>query len=56
LAGVEGASVVDITQVAMCVHQNHNYGYHPNGASGVRTDEQALRNFQLAGGHKHLYY
>ena len=51
----EGAEVVDVTRAAMCVHQNHNYGYHPNGASGVRTDEQARRNFELAGGRRHLY-
>jgi hypothetical protein len=51
----EGAVVVDVTRAAMCVHQNHNYGYHPNGASGVRTDEQARRNFELAGGRRHLY-
>ena len=51
----ERAAVVDVTQVAMCVHQNHNYGYHSNGATGVRTDEQAQRNFALAGGRRHLY-
>jgi hypothetical protein len=51
----EQAAVVDVTQVAMCVHQNHNYGYHPNGALGVRTDLQARRNFELAGGRRHLY-
>lgn len=51
----QGAAVVDVTKVAMCVHQNHNYGYHPNGANGVRSDEQARRNYELAGGRKHLY-
>jgi hypothetical protein len=54
-AGEQGAAVVDVTQAAMCIHQNHNYGYHPNGASGVRTDEQARRNFELAGGRRHLH-
>jgi hypothetical protein len=51
----QGAAVVDVTQVAMCIHQNHNYDYHPNGATGVRSDEQSLRNYELAGGRKHLY-
>ena len=50
----EGAAVVDVTEMAMCVHQNHDYGYHPNGVSGVRADTQARRNFELAGGQKHL--
>ena len=50
----QGAAVVDATQVAMCVHQNHGYGYHPDGARGVWADEQARRNFALAGGRRHL--
>jgi hypothetical protein len=51
----QGAAVVDVTQVAMCVHQNHGYSYHPGGVQGVHSDGQAQRNFQLAGGRKHLY-
>jgi len=49
------AAVVDATQIAMCVHQNHGYSYHPEGVKGVRDDEQARRNFALAGGRKHLF-
>src|SRR5262249_6954438 len=51
----QGAAVVDVTQVAMCVHQNHGYSYHPCGVQGVYSDGQAQRNFQLAGGRRHLY-
>src|SRR5262249_10847626 len=49
----EHADVVDITPSALCVHQNHNYGYHPAGVKGVHTDAQARRNFELAGNGKH---
>ncbi len=51
----DGASVVDVSNLVTAVHQNHNYGYHPVGASGVWTDEQARENYSLAGGQWHLY-
>jgi len=50
----ERVAVIDVTPSAMCVHQNHNYGYHPSGVKGVHTDVQAKRNFELAGNGKHL--
>jgi hypothetical protein len=50
-----GAPVVDATAVVKAVHQNHDYSYHPAGAKGVWQDEQAQRNYQLAGGKSHLY-
>lgn len=50
----ERADVVDVTSAAICVHQNHNYGYHPSGVKGVHTDAQAKRNLELAGNGKHL--
>ena len=46
--------VVDASRVVRAVHQNHDYGYHPQGKLGVWNDEQAQRNFQLAGGGDHL--
>jgi hypothetical protein len=50
-----GAAVVDVSDTVTAVHQNHNYGYHPVGASGVWADEQARENYSLAGGKWHLY-
>lgn len=49
-----GANVVDATQFMMAVHQNHGYGYHPQGKQGTNEDELALRNIELAGGRRHL--
>jgi hypothetical protein len=50
----EGAAVVDASGVVTAIHQNHDYGYHPAGAKGVWTDEQAQDNYRLAGGRWHL--
>ena len=50
----EGAAVVDASEVVTAIHQNHDYGYHPAGAKGVWTDEQAKENWELAGGRWHL--
>ena len=50
----EGAAVVDASEVVTAIHQNHDYGYHPAGAKGVWTDEQAKENYELAGGLWHL--
>ena len=51
----EGADVVDASDVVTAIHQNHGYGYHPQGARGVWEDEQAQENLRLAGGPWHLY-
>jgi hypothetical protein len=49
-----GTPVVDASAMVRAIHQNHDYGYHPQGKLGVWNDEQARRNFQLAGGWGHL--
>ena len=49
-----GANVVDATPFMMAVHQNHGYGYHPQGKQGTNVDELAQRNIELAGGRRHL--
>jgi hypothetical protein len=49
-----GVPVVDASAVVLAVHQNHDYGYHPQGKLGVWNDEQAQRNFQLGGGQDHV--
>ena len=46
--------VVDASAMVMAVHQNHDYGYHPQGKQGVFHDAEAGRNHELAGGWKHL--
>lgn len=46
--------VVDVSAVVVAVHQNHGYGYHPQGKQGVFHDEEAGRNLRLAGGWNHL--
>lgn len=53
-ARAEGAAVVDVSEVVTAIHQNHDYAYHPAGAAGVWTDEQAKENYKLAGGRWHL--
>ena len=47
--------VVDATRVVKAVHQNHDYSYHPAGATGVWQDDQSKKNYELAGGKWHLY-
>ncbi len=49
-----GADVVDASEAVTAIHQNHGYGYHPQGARGVWSDEQAAENYRLAGGRWHL--
>jgi hypothetical protein len=48
------AAVVDASAEVVAIHQNHDYGYHPQGKSGVWHGEEAGRNYRLAGGWKHL--
>src|SRR5215469_13776178 len=50
-----GADVVDVSAQVTAIHQNHDYGYHPQGAQGVWNDEQAVSNYVNAGGRWHLY-
>jgi hypothetical protein len=47
-------AVVDASAAILAVHQNHDYGYHPQGKSGVFHGVEAGRNYELAGGWKHL--
>lgn len=46
--------VVDASPVVLAIHQNHDYGYHPQGKPGVWHGPEAGRNAQLAGGWKHM--
>ena len=47
-AYASGAAVVDVSEVVCAVHQNHDYGYHPEGMNGVWHDADARRNLELA--------
>jgi hypothetical protein len=49
-----GIPVLDATRVVVPVHQNHSYGYHPQGKQGTCDDALAKRNFDLSGNGKHL--
>ena len=51
----EKVPVVDATHTVHAIHQNHDYGYHPQGKQGVWKDEEAQRNYALAGGVRHVY-
>ena len=54
-AAAEKAPVVDATDVVVAVHQNHDYSSHPQGMEGVWHGEGSKRNFELAGGWRHLH-
>ncbi len=42
--------VIDATDAVMVVHQEHGYGHHPGGKSGVWQGEEAQANLRAAGG------
>jgi len=46
--------VVDVSRVVFAIHQNHDYGHHPQGKSGVWYGSEAGANYKLAGGWRHL--
>jgi hypothetical protein len=46
--------VVDASSEIMALHQNHDHSYHPQGKQGVWNDAEAGKNYQLAGGWRHL--
>jgi hypothetical protein len=49
-AAAREAAVVDASEAVRAVHQNHDYGYHPQGMQGIWNDEEARKNLELAGG------
>jgi hypothetical protein len=46
------AVVVDASKAVLAVHQNHDYGYHPDGEQGVWHGEEALENYRLLDGDR----
>jgi hypothetical protein len=49
-----GLPVVDVSDRVCAVHQNHDYGYHPDGMTGVWQDEEACRNEELDRGIRRM--
>jgi len=47
-----GACLIDASAVVRAVHQNHDYGYHPEGEKGVWEGEEAQENYALLHGHR----
>jgi hypothetical protein len=47
-----GAALIDASAVVCAVHQNHDYGYHPEGEKGVWDGEEAQENYKLLEGHR----
>ena len=45
-----GARVVDVSQVVLAIHQNHDYAHHPQGEKGIYDGEEARQNFALMQG------
>ncbi len=45
-----GVPVVDASSVVRAVHQNHDYGYHPQGEKGVWEGDEAQDNYRLHAG------
>ena len=45
--------VIDATRVITAVHQNHDYGHHPQGAAGIWKGPESIRNVMLMGGLEH---
>jgi hypothetical protein len=54
-AADQKASVVDVSNLVIAVHQNHDYSYHKSGEQGVWQGEGTRRNLELAGGFWHLH-
>jgi hypothetical protein len=43
----QGVPVIDASSEVVAVHQNHDYGYHPDGEKGVWQGEEAQENYRL---------
>jgi hypothetical protein len=54
-AAAAGVPVIDASDVVCAVHQNHDYSYHPQGMTGVWSDDATQDNFRQAGGWSHLH-
>jgi hypothetical protein len=49
-----GLTLVDVSEVVLAVHQNHDYSHHPGGRRGVSDGAEAQTNVKMAGGTTRL--
>jgi len=49
-----GVPVVDVSDRVCAVHQNHDYGYHPQGMTGIWQDQEARHNEGLDRGIRRM--
>lgn len=54
-ARANGAWLIDATRMVTAVHQQHDYGHHPQGTRGIWQGPEARRNLALAGGRPYLF-
>jgi len=52
---LRGIPVVDITEVARAIHQNHDYAHIARGQRGAYGGEEARRNLDIYGGVPHAF-
>src|ERR1700736_1143413 len=52
---LHGAPVVDTTNVARAIHQNHDYAHIAGGQRGAYGGEEARRNLDIYGGVPHAF-
>jgi hypothetical protein len=52
---LRGIPVVDITEVARAIHQNHDYAHIAGGQRGAYGGEEARRNLDIYGGVPHAF-
>lgn len=50
-----GEPVVDLTDEATVIHQNHDYGHVAGGKPAAHRGPEAVQNRALAGGWRHIY-
>jgi hypothetical protein len=50
-----GMDVINSSDYFLAIHQNHDYGHHPDGQKGVYAGKEARRNFALASYERYLY-
>lgn len=55
LARRDGVPVVDATEVALNVHQNHDYSHDPGGVAGVFEGADGRTNAALLGGDEFVF-
>jgi glycosyltransferase involved in cell wall biosynthesis len=54
-ARAQGSVVVDASAAVTAIHQNHDYGHHPQGQSGVFDGPESKFNRALMGGRRRYF-